>query len=102
MKNPHHNRKNNPLASKQGEGRRADLRNQTTRRTFLQAAGLGAAALVGHGVASGTQQVVDKEGKAVQGFENIKKASAETSKGWKPISDRKIRVGIVGLASADS
>lgn len=72
------------------------MQNQTTRRTFLQAAGLGAAALAAQGVASGTQQVVDKDGKPVQGFENLKKASTETSKGWKPFSDRKIRVGIVG------
>src|SRR6516164_1687269 len=96
MKNPDHSRNTNPLPSKRGEGRSADLRNRTTRRTFLQAAGLGAAALAAHGVASGTQQVVDKEGKAVQGFEDIQKASAETSKGGKPVSDRKIRVGIVG------
>jgi predicted dehydrogenase len=72
------------------------MKNHTTRRTFLQAAGLGAAVLAAQGVASGTQQVVDKDGKTVQGFEDIKKANAETSKGWKPISDRKIRVGIVG------
>src|SRR5262245_49512254 len=75
----------------------ATRRNQATRRTFLQAAGLGAAALAAHGIAYGAaEKVVDKDGKPIQGFEDIKKASAETSKGWKPISDRKIRVGIVG------
>src|SRR5215467_12854624 len=96
MKDPDHNRNTNPLPFKRGEGRSADLRNQTSRRTFLQAAGLGAAALAAHGVAYGTEQVVDKDGKPVQGFENIQKASAESSKGWKPVSSRKIRVGIVG------
>src|SRR5215472_12739905 len=96
MKDPDHNRNTNPLPFKRGEGRSADLRNQTTRRTFLQAAGLGAAALAAHSVAYGAEQVVDKDGKPVQGFDNIQKASAETSKGWKPLSDRKIRVGIVG------
>jgi len=44
----------------------------------------------------GAEKVVDKDGKPIQGFEDIKKASAESSKGWKPVSDRKIRVGIVG------
>jgi predicted dehydrogenase len=68
----------------------------STRRTFLQASGLGAAALAAHGVALGAEQVVDKDGKVVQGFEDIKTASTETSKGWQAISDRKIRVGIVG------
>jgi len=96
MKDPDHNTNTNPLPLKRGEGRSADLGNQTTRRTFLQAAGLGAAALAAQGVAYGTEQVVDKDGKPVQGFENIQKASAESSKGWKPVSDRKIRVGIVG------
>jgi len=85
-----------PLAGKQKAGTSAELRNQTTRRAFVQAAGLGAAALALHGGAFGEEKVVDKDGKAVQGFENIQKASSETSKGWKPVSDRKIRVGIVG------
>lgn len=76
--------------------REANLPNHTTRRTFIHAAGLGAAALVAHGVGHGAEDVVDKDGKPIQGFENIKKASAETSKGWEPVSDRKIRVGIVG------
>ena len=76
--------------------REANLRNQTTRRTFLQAAGLGAAALAAHGVARGAEEFVDEDGQPIQGFEDIKKASAETSAGWEPVSDRKIRVGIVG------
>lgn len=76
--------------------REASLRDQTTRRTFLQAAGLGAAALGAYGVARGADDAVDKDGKPIQGFENIEKASAETSKGWEPVSERKIRVGIVG------
>lgn len=75
---------------------RENLQNQTTRRTFLQASALGAAALAVPGVAYGAQNVVDKDGKPIQGFEKIKKASAETSKGWEPVSDRKLRVGIVG------
>ena len=96
MKDPHHITNTDPLAIEREEAASADLRNQTTRRTFLQAAGLGAAALAAHGVAYGAEQVVDKDGKPVQGFEDIQKATSETSKGWKPVSDRKIRVGIVG------
>jgi predicted dehydrogenase len=78
------------------QGASADLRSQTTRRTFMQSVGLGAAAVALHGVALGDEKVVDKDGKVVQGFEDIQKANSESSKGWKPISDRKIRVGIVG------
>ncbi|MCC7086808.1 MAG: Gfo/Idh/MocA family oxidoreductase [Pirellulales bacterium] len=78
------------------EGTSAGRRNQTTRRVFLQAAGLGAAALATQGVVSGAETAVGKDGKPIQGFEDITKAGTESSKGWKPISDRKIRVGIVG------
>jgi predicted dehydrogenase len=84
-----------PSASQREDGS-ANQRSQTTRRTFLQAAGLSAAALAAHSVTYGAEKVVDKDGKTVQGFEDITKASEKTSKGWKPISDRKIRVGIVG------
>src|SRR5215218_4218289 len=96
MTDQQHNEKTNPLAFKPEDGKSADLRNHTTRRAFLQAAGLGAAALAAHGTAYGAEKVVDKDGKPIQGFEDITKASAQTSKGWKPVSDRKIRVGIVG------
>lgn len=79
--------------------RDGDQPNQATRRTFLQAAAAGAAAMaaqVALGEQKSEQKVVDKDGKAIQGFEDIKKANSQTSKGWKPVSDRKIRVGIVG------
>ncbi len=95
MKNPNHNTIADRSAL-QGEVGNTDHQDLTTRRTFLQAAGLGAAALTAHGIAFGDEQVVDKDGKVVQGFEDAKKASEETSKGWEPVSDRKIRVGIVG------
>jgi predicted dehydrogenase len=74
----------------------ADGVNQASRRTFLRAAGVGAAALAAHSVAQGAEKIVEKDGKVIQGFEQIDKASAATSKGWEPVSDRKIRVGIVG------
>src|SRR5436190_318196 len=93
MKVPNRMTSNDPSVVKP-EGGSAGLRNQTTRRTFLQAAGLGAAALAAHRVTYGAEKVVDKDGNVVQGFENVEKANSKTSKGWKPVSDRKIRVGI--------
>src|SRR5262245_49926555 len=96
MTNANYLANTDPLSFKREEGANAERRNLATRRTFLQAAGLGAAALAAHGVAYGAEKVVDKDGNVVQGFENIQKASAETSKDWRPVSDRKIRVGIVG------
>jgi predicted dehydrogenase len=62
----------------------------TSRRSFLQAVGVGTAAwgLAGAGLAQ------EKE-KPIQGFEQAPTDPA-ASQGWEPISDRKIRVGIVG------
>jgi predicted dehydrogenase len=94
MKKPNHIPNTDRTACKRELG--SIDQDHTTRRTFLQAASLGAAALTAHGVAFGAEQVLDKDGKPIQGFENIQKASSETSEGWEPISDRKIRVGIVG------
>jgi len=65
------------------------MRNQLTRRTFLETAGLGMAALGASGVAFAAQD------KPIAGLED-QPATEETHKNWKPISDRKIRVGIVG------
>jgi predicted dehydrogenase len=62
----------------------------TTRRSFLQSIGLGAAAL-GMNV---TAQAAERE-KPIAGFE--KSASdPNASKGWQPVADRRIRVGIAG------
>ena len=64
------------------------MHEPTSRRSFLRNAALGAAAL---GTAS-MAKAVDKP--KIQGFEEEK--AAATSKKWKPVSDRKIRMGIVG------
>jgi len=65
------------------------MNDQTTRRTLLQAIGFGAAAL-------GLQQTVhSEEKKVIQGFEE-EPQDKDVSKGWEPVSDRKIRVGIAG------
>ncbi len=63
----------------------------TSRRSFLQAIGFGAAAL---GLGSWGRA----EEKPIQGFEESP-AGPDASKGWNPISDRKIRVGIVGYGT---
>jgi predicted dehydrogenase len=63
------------------------MQHFTTRRALLKAAGLSAAAAALLGSVQGAEPI--------QGFE--KAATDPTaSKGWKPISDRRIRVGIVG------
>ena len=59
-----------------------------TRRGLLGAAGLGVAAWVA--VAEGKQP-----GKKIRGFDETD-AGKLSKGGWKPVSDRKIRVGIVG------
>ena len=60
-----------------------------SRRSFLQTLGLGSAALAVAPAASG------QEKKVIQGFEEAPTAS-DASRGWKPVSERKIRVGLVG------
>lgn len=62
--------------------------NALTRRTFLQAVGLGSAALA-------VTPVARSQEKVIQGFEKTV-TSADVAKGWKPVSDRRIRVGLVG------
>ncbi len=67
------------------------MNDSTSRRSFLWAAGVGAAAL-GMTASAAAQK---KKKKPIQGFEETP-TDPNASKGWKPISDRKIRVGIVG------
>lgn len=58
------------------------------RRSFLRSVGLGAAAL-------GFSPLARAAEKPIQGFEPTTDAP-DASKGWQPVSDRKIRVGLVG------
>lgn len=60
--------------------------HKTTRRSFLQAVGLGAAAFA-RPISAGEAEI--------PGFERAPR-DRSTSEGWEPVSDRKIRVGIVG------
>jgi predicted dehydrogenase len=62
------------------------MNNATPRRRFLQTL---AASAAGLGLTSSAQD------KVIQGFEKAP-ADPNASKGWQPISDRRIRVGIVG------
>jgi predicted dehydrogenase len=64
--------------------------NHLSRRDFFWRAG----ALAG-AAAIGTQPVISAAEKPIQGFEKAPE-DPNASKGWKPISDRKIRVGLVG------
>ncbi|MBM3494336.1 MAG: twin-arginine translocation signal domain-containing protein, partial [Armatimonadetes bacterium] len=60
------------------------------RRSFIAGVGLGAgAAAIGLGEATMGQQA------QIQGFEKAK-TDTEAAKLWKPVSDRKVRVGIAG------
>ncbi len=65
----------------------------TTRRSFLQAVGFGTAALGLTGAAS-TQETTTQQ--TIQGFEKAP-TDPNASQGWQPVSDRKLRVGIVGF-----
>lgn len=69
-----------------------------SRRLFLQTLGMGAAALGMSQVscAAGKRSAAHTTGTpAIQGFEDTSKET-EAYSGWKALSDRKIRVGIVG------
>ncbi len=63
------------------------MKTLATRRSFLKAAALGAAANASADAAP-----------TIQGFEE-EKPDGDPSAGWKPISDRKIRMGIVGYGA---
>ncbi len=62
------------------------------RRSFLSAVGAGAAAL---GLPAFSQAAEKATGKPIQGFEAAPEIP-DASKGWKPVYDRKLRVGLVG------
>jgi predicted dehydrogenase len=68
------------------------MANSTSRRSFLHAVGLGAGAMGLSGTALG------QEKPKIQGFEE-EPVDPEASKKWKPVSDRKVRVGIVGYGT---
>ncbi len=62
--------------------------NSTTRRSFMKAVGLGAAATGLSGAAHSQKRPAQGSGRDA--------SDPDESKVWKPVSDRKIRVGLVG------
>ena len=66
-----------------------------SRRGFLHGMG-GAGALLGMtGMAAADDTPKDADGKVIPGFEKNKN-DPNAAKGWQPVSDRKVRVGIAG------
>ena len=72
------------------------------RRTFIKSAGLGVGILGIQYSCKSTRAVIassaNAETPAIQGFEDTGSASA-TTKIWTPVSERKIRVGLVGYGA---
>ena len=64
------------------------MHEPTSRRSFLRSAGLGAASL-------GALSVANAQPPKIQGFEE-EKADPKKAGGSQPVSDRKVRMGIVG------
>ena len=71
------------------------MTDSTSRRSFLQAVGMGTA-MWGLANAANAQQQQEPQKPVIQGFEKTA-TDASASEGWKPVSDRKLRVGIVGF-----
>ncbi len=69
------------------------MSNSTSRRSFMQSVGLGAAAVGWSGSA-----VAGQKQEPIQGFEETP-TDPQFSKRWNSVSDRKIRVGIVGYGT---
>ena len=65
------------------------MKAAASRRSFIKAMGMGAAAM---GMANASAGQAPPK---IQGFEE-EPADPNVSKSWKPVSDREIRVGIVG------
>ncbi len=82
---------------KQPNSKFTSARSPVSRRSFLQVIGASAAAVGLHQTAIAAEKAKGKaKEKVIPGFE--KEAAAEdVSKDWKPVSDRKIRVGLAGF-----
>jgi predicted dehydrogenase len=70
-----------------------------SRRMFMPTVGglgvaLGVAGVVGR--AEAIELPTDADGKVISGFENTEKGKSYWGTGWKPVSDRKVKVGIAG------
>lgn len=73
---------------------------EITRRRFVELLGVtgtawGLSQVTAAGAAEPAQPPVDAHGKVIAGFEQAQ-TDPNAAKGWQPVSDRKIRVGIAG------
>lgn len=69
--------------------------NPFNRRSFLQSIGLGTAAVGLFNIGCSSDKKADEGNQDIQGFEKEADATKST-KTWQPISDKKVKVGIVG------
>jgi predicted dehydrogenase len=70
------------------------MNHSTSRRSFLQATGLASLGALGAGPLASAAETKKPDAR-ILGQEGVK-TSARPKKAWQPVSDRKIRVGIVG------
>ncbi len=85
----------NSNASPKRDNTRSPIEAALTRRSFLQVVSAGAAA-VGLTPATWAEEKKSNAGSnVIPGFEEQKRTE-EVSRGWQPVSDRKIRVGLAG------
>src|SRR5690606_6644233 len=73
----------------------------TSRRSFLSTLGLGVASLGLAQTGCSAQKKTEGSptaynGKVISGFDEQGKATVDLHAGWEPVSDRKVRVGLVG------
>lgn len=68
--------------------------NHSDRRKFLQSLGLGSAAVSLLATGCTEKPKSEQKGEEIQGFE--KTAEKKSSKIWTPVSDRKVKVGLIG------
>lgn len=73
----------------------------TSRRSFLGALGLGIASLSLTQIGCSTQRAnrskpATADGKVIAGFDDQGKQTDDIHAGWEPVSDRKVKVGLVG------
>lgn len=96
MKNPDKNQA--PANRDESASPPATAQSPFNRRSFLQSIGLGSAALGAFAASCSSDKQGDDGSKGnpdIQGFEKTE-PTAESTKKWVPVSDKKVRVGIIG------
>lgn len=75
---------------------RENQKEPNSRRAFLTSLGLGAAALSLTQIGCASKKTGATGNKTIAGFDELGEQTADIYAGWKPVSDRKVRVGLVG------